>query len=210
MTSSACSSTVIDSVRDVYQRSFIKIEVLRGTSGKDIYGALRETCADIALSETCADIALSFKTVYRWFAQFKSGKYDICDESRSVRDVTVTDKYHVEKVKELLATNRRYTCNEIASRVGWLPHCLTEAQIQERLNSAKDLIERYEKEGERFLNRFVAIDETWVMPYEPELKPQSSKWHTPASPRPAKFRTSQASLKMLMIFAYDNSGVHHF
>lgn len=94
---------------------------------------------------------------------------------------------------------------KIAAR--WVPHCLNQQQIQARLESAKDLLKRYEREGEEFLNRIVAIDETWVRSYEPELKRQSSEWHTPASPRPAKFRRSQGNLKMLMIFAYDNSGV---
>lgn len=210
----------MDAVTVDDQRSFIKIEVLRGKTGKEIHDAL---------TEACGGYAVSFKTVYRWVARFRSGKYDISDESRSGRDVSVTDHYHVEKVKELLAVDRRYTCEEIANSVGisqgsahtiltrnlgmrkvaarWVPHCLTQAQIQARLDTARDLLKRYEQEGETFLNRIVAIDETWVRSYEPELKRQSSEWHTPSSPRPAKFRRSQGNLKMLMVFAYDNTGV---
>ena len=52
----------------------------------------------------------------------------------------------------------------------------------------------------------MAIDETWLRSYEPELKSQSTEWHSPASPRPAKFRRKE-TLKQLAIFAYDNSGL---
>ncbi len=89
----------------------------------------------------------------------------------------------------------------------WVPHCLNQQQIQARLDTTKALLKRYEQEDEHFLNRIVAIDETWVRCYEPELKRQSCKWHTPASPRPAKVRRNQSNLKVLMIFAYDNSGI---
>ena len=53
----------------------------------------------------------------------------------------------------------------------------------------------------------MAIDETWLRRYEPELKSQSTEWQSPASPRPAKFRRKQGNLKQLAIFAYDNSGL---
>ena len=36
---------------------------------------------------------------------------------------------------------------------------------------------------------------------------QSTEWHTPSSPRPAKYRRTQSKLKMLMIFAYDRHGI---
>ena len=34
----------------------------------------------------------------------------------------------------------------------------------------------------------VAIDETWVRDFEPELKSQSNEWRSPSSPRPKKFQ----------------------
>lgn len=53
------------------------------------------------------------------------------------------------------------------------------------------------------MNIVLSIDETLVHSYEPELKRQSAKWHTPAAPRPAKFRRTQGHLKTMVIFAYD-------
>ena len=80
-------------------------------------------------------------------------------------------------------------------------------QMQERVWLAEEHINWHEKEGETFLNCIAAIDETWLQSYEPELKSQSTEWHSPASPRPAKFRRKHGNLKHLAIFAYDNSSL---
>ena len=136
---------------------------------------------------------------------------------------------NVDKKQELLKTDIRLTCGELAREVGvsrgsahtiltsslnmrciaarWVPHCLSDDQKTDRMDIAKTLLKRYIKKGEHFLNRRVAIDETWIRSYEPELKRQSSEWHTPASPRPIRFRIKQGHLKMMMIFAYDSVGV---
>ena len=58
----------------------------------------------------------------------------------------------------------------------------------------------FDSEGQDFLSRIVAVDETWVRSYEPQLKRQSAKWHTQSSARTAKYRRTQSKLKMLMIF----------
>ena len=39
------------------------------------------------------------------------------------------------------------------------------------------------------------------------MRRQSTKWHTPSSPRPAKYRRTRSKLKTLMIFAYDRHGI---
>ena len=129
----------------------------------------------------------------------------------------------------ILHKDKKLTCVEVAESVGishgsaheiitrhlkmrriaarWVPHFLTRDLMQKRVRLAEDHINRHEKEGETFLNSIVAIDKTWLRSYEPELKTQSTEWHSPASPRPAKFRRKQGNLKQLAIFAYDNSGL---
>jgi len=53
----------------------------------------------------------------------------------------------------------------------------------------------------------VAIDETWVRDFEPELKSQSNEWRSPSSPQPKKFRQAQSKVKQMMIFACDHGGI---
>ena len=80
---------------------------------------------------------------------------------------------------------------------------LSESEKLQRVNIACKLLKRYGEDGDEMLQRIVAIDETWIQSFEPELKCQSSEWHTKNSPRLVKFCRSQNCAKMLMIFAYD-------
>ena len=105
--------------------------------------------------------------------------------------------------------DRKLTCDEVAESVGishwsvheiitphlkmrriaarWVPHFLTHGQMQERVRLAEEHINWHEKEGKTFFNPIVAIGETWLQSCEPELKFQSTEWHSRASLRPANF-----------------------
>ena len=202
------------------QRAYTKIEFYKGSSGTEIFQTLQNVCGDQAISRAA---------VFRWIAQFKDGRASVQKQPSSGRPIEATNKENVAKVKVIMETDRRYTCEEVASEIGishgsvhtiltnklnmrrvsarWVPHALSSEQKQSRVDVATQLLERYKNEGDMFLNRIVAIDETWIRSYEPELKRQSSEWHTPGSPRPIKFKRKQGSLKMMMIFAYDNQGI---
>ena len=71
---------------------------------------------------------------------------------------------------------------------------------------ARQLLHRFREEGNEFLQKVVAIDETWIRDFEPELKSQSSEWRGKGSSRPKKFKRAQSNEKQL-IFAYDCKGV---
>ncbi|KAJ4444105.1 hypothetical protein ANN_05894 [Periplaneta americana] len=86
------------------------------------------------------------------------------------------------------------------------------AQLHDGLKrSGKALLHRYQREGDDFLGRIVAMDETWTRSYEPNLKRQSNEWKHPGSPRPKKVRPTQSAVKEMFIVAYDIDGVilHH-
>jgi len=89
----------------------------------------------------------------------------------------------------------------------WAPHQLSEEQKTARKRVTDELLRRYEAEGEQFLNRIVAIDETWIRDFEPQLKSQSCQWKPATSPCPKKCRCQQSKVKLIMIMAYDKNGV---
>ena len=202
------------------QRSYIKIECQRNKPAKEIFNALQEACGTSALS---------YSQVTRWVSEFKNGRESVEDAHRAGRNVTVNDDYHAEQLNKLLKSDRRITCEEMAHELDisvgsvhsilrnrlkmrkvsarWVPHRLTLDQVERRLEVATNLRSRFDSEGQDFLSRIVAIDETWIRSYEPEMKRQSAEWHTPSSPRPAKYRRTQSKLKMLMIFAYDRRAI---
>ena len=143
--------------------------------------------------------------------------------------MTATDSYNTEQLKRLLKSVRRITCEEMAQELeisvgslhtilrnylkmrkvsaSWVPHRLTSDRAERRLKVATHLLSRFDSEGQDILSRIVATDETWVRSYESELKRQSAEWHTPSSPRPAKYRRTQSKLKILMIFTCDRHGI---
>jgi len=202
------------------QRSYIKIETLRGKTPTEIHNALHEVCGDSVVDRS---------TVSRWASRFREGRKSVQDNPRSGRPVTATDHTSVVIVSTLLEEDRRKTCEEIAHEANmstasvfrivtetlqkrkvaakWVPHHLSEEQKAARKRVAEELLRRYEAEGEQFLNRIVAIDETWIRDFEPELKSQSCQWKHSTSPRPKKCRRQQSKVKLMMIMAYDKNGV---
>jgi hypothetical protein len=70
----------------------------------------------------------------------------------------------------------------------WVPRHLSEEQRAASKKVAEELLWRYKAEGERFLKRIVAMDETWISDFEPELKSQSSYRKHATSPRQKKCR----------------------
>ena len=138
--------------------------------------------------------ALSYSQVTRWVNEFKNGRECVQDAHRAGRTVTAPDSYNTEKLKRLLKSDRRITCEEMGHEleisVGsvhiilhnhlkmrkvsarWVPNRLMSDQAECCLEVAIHLLARFDSEGQDFLSRIVAIDETWVRSYERELKRQ--------------------------------------
>ena len=74
----------------------------------------------------------------------------------------------------------------IAAR--WVPHDLSEEQKCQRLEIAQQLLDRFREEVNEFLQKVVAIVETWIRNFEPELKSQSSEWRGKSSPETEKIQ----------------------
>ena len=86
----------------------------------------------------------------------------------------------------------------------FVPHCLIEEQKQNRVQTSAALLACQFREGQAFLNRIIAIDETRSRCYEPELKRQSVEWKSPGEDRPVKFRQTHGGPKQMLIMAYGN------
>jgi len=177
-----------DSVTIEQQRSFIKINVLLNTPQSVVLAQLRTALPDSHLSKT---------RVHFWYREFKDGKRtDVDDIPKPGRPREVTNEENKEAVKELIMESegmrtqdllyetqlsessllrilREINAKKIKSR--WIPHELTKGQQQARKNIAGKLLARYQRER-GFLNKIVAIDETWLKSYDPTDSKQSSEW----------------------------------
>jgi len=153
-------------------------------------------------------------TVSRWASHFRERRVSIQDDPRCGRPGTETDDTSVVIVSTLLEEDRRKSCEEIAHEANmstasvfrivsqtlqkrkvaakWVPHQLSEEQKAASKRVAEELLRRYEAESEQFFNSNVAIDETWIRDFEPQLKSQSSQWKGATSPHPKKCRRQQS------------------
>ena len=76
-----------------------------------------------------------------------------------------------------------------------------------RVECCEQLLKRFEREGEIFMDRIVTVDETWISLYTPETKARSTMWKTPRSPSPKKFKMSQSTKKQMFVVFFDARGV---
>lgn len=202
------------------QRSFIKIETIRGRTPTQIYDLLREVCGDSTIDRS---------TISRWSQRFCQGRVNIGDDQRPGRLRKSIDNTSMAIIASVLEEDRHVTCEEIARESGipkssvhriltevlekimvaaqWVPRQLSDDQRVQRMEIATQLFARFQQEGDVFLKRIVAIDEIWMRDFEPELKSQSAQWTHPSSPYPSKCRRQLSKAKQLVIMAYDYDGV---
>jgi len=64
-----------------------------------------------------------------------------------------------------------------------------------RVSISRELLERFEKEGEDVLKKIITGDETWVHHYDLENKRQSVEYHHKESPQPKKIQNAGLSWK---------------
>ncbi|KAL4083495.1 hypothetical protein QTP88_028811 [Uroleucon formosanum] len=183
------------------------------------------------LKTVYGDEALKKTAVYDWFKRFKNGQESLEDEERSGRPSTSKNDETIEKVKNLVRSDRRLRIQDMANALGisygsvqnilkddlgmrrvcakFVPCILTEDQMENRKLIAAELFERSVNEKD-FLSKIVTVNETWVFAYDPETKLQSSEWHTTSSPRPKKSRVVKSQLKVMLIVFFDNEGLIHW
>jgi transposase len=180
-----------DSVSSEDQRAFIKINVLLGTAPQVVFTQLETAVPQGHLSRT---------TVYDWYKDFKEGRRtDTCNLPKPGRPREATNEENQEMVRQLILegagmrtedllyeTQLSHTSlwrilqekGAIKLKSRWIPHELTARQQQSRMNIAGKHLARYQRE-QGFLNKIVAIDETWLKSYDPEDSRQSSEWQLP-------------------------------
>ncbi|XP_020298262.1 histone-lysine N-methyltransferase SETMAR-like [Pseudomyrmex gracilis] len=126
--------------------------------------------------------ALSADTCERWFASFRSEKFNLQDAPRSGRPNSVDDNQLVATVK----SDRHVTTREIAKRFGihhtifiiqvmnrleklgmvkkldvWVPHELNDKNIMDRILVCESLLKQNSLDP--FLKRIITGDKKWVV-----------------------------------------------
>jgi transposase len=60
------------------------------------------------------DAAVTMKTVYKWFERFRNGCESVESEERSGRSSTSKSQENIERVSEMIRSNRRMTIKKVS------------------------------------------------------------------------------------------------
>ena len=93
----------------VEQRSGIKFCLRNGNTVVETFRMLQKAFGDLSMSQ---------KNVYKWYKDFKEGRERVNDLERPGRLTTLTDKQHVNQIKELVHKNRQVTIRDLADSIG--------------------------------------------------------------------------------------------
>lgn len=200
-------------------RAYILTRMKLGLCARDIY---IEICGAYGCNE------VSYRTVARWISKFKCGMESVKDAPKSGRKKTAITPKNIQKVKDLIARDARYTVGNIARFVGisvgsvhtilkkilkvrrltarWIPHLLTDEQKRQRVKTARELLERYPKFDKNVFNSFVTGDETWVHFFEPQRKVNNKIWATKNAKRPCVAKRLQSSKKVMFAIFFGTKG----
>jgi histone-lysine N-methyltransferase SETMAR len=181
------------------------------------------------LQTAFGDSAPSLATVYNWFREFRSSRNSLADEARSGRPATAVTPENVTAAEKLIRANRRIKYEELEEELGigsaavssilhdhlkvrkvtacWVPHSLTEAQKQARVDWCKEMLEKFDYGRSKLVSEVVTGDETWLYHFDPETKRQSTSWVFEGSPRPQKVRRPRSVGKKMVAVFFSKSGL---
>ncbi|XP_045453244.1 histone-lysine N-methyltransferase SETMAR-like [Melitaea cinxia] len=201
-------------------RAVIKYLCLKKMSSKDIHSDL---------VETLGDSAPPYSTVARWAKEFKLGRTSTEDEHREGRPSTSLTEDNVKKVEDVVLADRRVTIRYEAEVTGisygsvqrilanelhmkkvsarWVPRMLTDEQKKNRIDISRVNLQKFQADQENFLFRFVTMDKTWILHFDPETKQQSMTWKRASSPTPKKFKVSSSAEKVMVSVFWDAQGI---
>ncbi|GFS09332.1 histone-lysine n-methyltransferase setmar-like protein [Elysia marginata] len=101
------------------------------------------------------------------------------------KDIVDDEGISKERVHHIVTTGLGY--RKVSAC--WVPRQLTvEMKAQRKDMCTQLLLERYNAEGEAFLQRLLTGDESWAQHYDPECKAQSMEYRHKTSPSPRKFK----------------------
>jgi histone-lysine N-methyltransferase SETMAR len=210
----------IDSWTTEEVRAVIRFLNAKGVSPSEIHTQLIEVYGENVTSKS---------NVYQWCRNFNQGRLSLVDEPRSGRPRSSTTDENIGKVDDMIRQDRRLKIRTIAaaldiskSRVHeivhdllgyrkvcarWVPKQLTDVHKETRMALSLTHLSRYHVEGNKFLERIITGDETWVHYDTPETKRDSMTWKHFNSPPPRKFKFIPSAKKMMATVFWDYCGV---
>lgn len=205
-------------------RFYTFVETQNGTSATDIHQKLLLVYPDAACS---------YSTVKRWCREFKNGqRVSFSDADRSGRPRSSFTPDNKTAIKELVSNDPRLSCRSLSDSLGiskdtvlkilteelkmrklcsiWVPHALTEANKQQRVESARIILCAINQLGNQVVRLYAVEDESWFN-FHPTLPKQENKcWvdKTNGDSRQSRMtpKPTLTALKTLLIVCFTANG----
>ncbi|XKL66254.1 hypothetical protein PGB90_009674 [Kerria lacca] len=167
--------------------------------------------------------------ISKWCSMFEKGRDYVEDETRAGRPPMSHTDANVKRVDNLIREDRRVKIQDIAMQLDisygtmstiihnelkfhkicarWVPRLLNDDHKGQRFEAALTFLQRYEQEGQTFLEKIITVDETWVHHHTPETKRSSMEWKHKDSPRTKKAKTIISARKVMLTVFFDHEGV---
>ena len=201
-------------------QAMIKHLYLKGLTLKEIKAELDE------VHSTSAPV---FATVYNWVNEFKRGRTSTKDEHRSGHPVEVTTPEMIDRIHDMVLSDRRITVREIVKATGisrgtvcsilhakmgvkkisarWVPRLLSEENKQNRVVDSETILALLRRNPDELLRRYMTVDGTWIHHYTPETKGQSKQWVFKAERALKKANMVKSFVKLMTTGFQDAHGI---
>ena len=203
------------------QRICVWFCMKKGTSKADTFRELKEVFQNAAYS---------YRTVYRWYNQFESGRAKLgdlfCGSRKSKRTAET-----VNRCKQLVRQDRRSGIHKLSKQLGvgygtvftilhqdlsmkkraakFVPHALTDFDRQRRLDFAHSFLAQYAADP-RCLRWVLSTDESWFYVHDPRSCFDNLTWMTSTENRPQIPRREMSTKKVMLIPFFDYRGLVHW
>lgn len=174
------------------------------------------------LLEVYGENALSETQCREWFRRFKSGDFDLSNKERGRpekkfedtdlqaildEDATLSEKMMAQmlNVTQQTISNRLRAMGKIQKEGKWVPHKLTDRQMQNRKTICEILLARQKRKG--FLHRIVTGDEKWIYYDNPKRK---KSWVDPGQPSTSQPKRNIHGHKTMLCIWWDQKGVVYY
>ncbi|GBM39812.1 Histone-lysine N-methyltransferase SETMAR [Araneus ventricosus] len=211
---------IIESPASCKVRSVIRFSSARSLCAADIH---RKNCEVYGATAMCEG------KVRKWVRDFKAGRDNVHDDSRSGHPSVITDnmeasveakilekrRFTISTLSNVFAKVSRSVLNKIVSEKlnfkklcsCWVPKLLTEDHENKRFECSLNFLTPYNEGSDAILSRILTGEETWVSHVTPESKQQSMEWRLTDCPERVKAKPALSQRKIMASVFCDRHGV---
>ena len=181
------------------------------------------------LNERHGTSAPVFSTFYNWVNELKRGRRSTKDENQSERPMEVITPEMIDKIYDMVLSDRRIKVREIIEATGisqgtvfsilhrklgvkkilarWVPRLLSEENKRNRVVDSEASLALLHRNPDEFLRRYITVAKTWIYHNIPETKEQPKQWVFVGERNPKKAKKVKLAGKVMATVFWDARGI---